>query len=697
MYLREHNQSTASLKGVGPKTFEVLRSLGVDTIWKLILNVPRDYIDRSLVVSLAHSVEQTKANCMVRVTRCREVRLRNQILLKISVEDDSPKPEGEACLLCFGITYLKSVFFPGKRFFITGSFRYRNREIQSSNFEYEEYDPAGSLRDPGVILPVYALTSGLSQKKMRKITRAALERTRNRIAEELPDHTRRQRDLLPFEMSLHQIHFPSDQRSLKLARRTLTYHELFFLLITINRRRLKVKSLQKLRRANSFEQKTSLLKRLPFEMTADQRRTVGEIEAELFSHHPMSRLLQGDVGCGKTLVALLASVSVIEAGEQVALMVPTELLAIQHAENTARLFEPLGVQVALLTGSIQGEKRSLLLKALHRGEVQMVIGTHALFSKDVVYRHLGLVIVDEQHRFGVKQRLALMQKGEVPDLLLMTATPIPRSLALAAFGDLDISTIRHLPPGRRSVITHLTREGNERRVYDRVREEIQNGRQAYFVYPRIEDGVDQRAGNTKSAEEMFRILRSEIFPDIPMGLIHSRIDEAEKRKRMEEFTGGKIGILVATSVVEVGVDVANATCMVIEHAEKFGLTTLHQLRGRVGRGDQQSYAFLIYSRGLTENGIERLKTMMETSDGFRIAEEDLRIRGPGELLGVRQAGYLMLRIADLHRDGEILEEALQDALRFLSEDPELLKPENRCIRDVLTRVPPFSAEPLGGG
>ena len=532
---------------------------------------------------------------------------------------------------------------------------------------------------------------------MGKITLAALERTRNRIAEELPDHTRRKRDLLPFETSLQQLHFPSDQRSLGLARRTLVYHELFFLLLAILRRRATVKSRQKRRTSIAYKNKSSLLKRLPFELTADQRRTLGEIEEELFSHHPMSRLLQGDVGCGKTLVALLASVSVIEAGEQVALMVPTELLAIQHAEITARLFEPLGVQVALLTGSVQREKRSPLLKALRRGEVQLVIGTHALFSNDVVYRHLGLVIVDEQHRFGVSQRLALMQKGEVTDLLLMTATPIPRSLALAAFGDLDISTIRLLPPGRIPIITHLTREGNERRVYERVRREIQNGRQAYFVYPRIEDDIDRRTGNTKSAEKMFRFLQSEAFPDVTMGLIHSRIDEAEKRRQMEEFTSGKLSILVATSVVEVGVDVSNATCMVIEHAEKFGLTTLHQLRGRVGRGTQQSYAFLIYSRSLTESGIERLKAMIETSDGFRIAEKDLRIRGPGELLGVRQSGYLKLRIADLHRDEEILEEAHQDALRILSEDPELVKSSNLCIRDVLTRVPPFSPEPHGGG
>jgi ATP-dependent DNA helicase RecG len=614
--------------------------------------------------------------------------------------------------MCFGRSYLKSVFLPGKKFFITGSFGYRNGEIQSSHFEYEEYDPNEQIRRPDAILPVYRLSEGLTQKKMRRIIRAALESTKNRMAEELPESIRSKRELMPFESSIRQIHYPKNQRIMEQARRTLTYHELFFLLMTLFRRRLQIQSREKQKRKKSFRKKNLFLRRLPFELTGDQTRALEEIEADLFAQHPMSRLLQGDVGCGKTLVALLASLAVIEAGEQVALMVPTELLANQHAEYTARLFEPLGVRTALLTGHVTGEKRSLLIAALSRGEVQMVIGTQALFSREVSFHRLGLVIVDEQHRFGVRQRIALMDKGRTAgsrdsgggaspgwavDLLLMTATPIPRSLALTVFGDLDVSTIRHLPPGRKPVVTHLTREGNEQKVYERVRQELKKGRQAYFVYPRIENETEPGTAGTKSAEEMFRTLQAREFPGIPMELIHSRVEESEKQRHMEAFTQGRLGILVATSVVEVGVDVSNATCMVIEGAERFGLTTLHQLRGRVGRGPLPSYCFLIYSRDLTENGIERLKTIMSTSDGFRIAEEDLRIRGPGELLGVRQAGYPKLRIAALHRDRDILEAAHLDAQTCLRRDPDLSMIEHRCIGEVLTRVPPFGRGASEGG
>jgi ATP-dependent DNA helicase RecG len=704
MHLREHDQSIVILKGVGPKTASLLKSLGIESIWQLIRYFPRAYLDRTHLVSLVRAVTQAKANCIVRVTAHQEIRLRNQNLLKVYVEDDSSGPSATACLVCFGRSYLKSVLLPGKRFLVTGSFRYRYREIQCSNFEYEEYDP--SEMDRETILPIYPLTSNLTQKTLRRITRAALESVQGRVEEELPGYLREKHALPTYDEALRRIHFPSDSQILSLARRALVYHELYYLLLTLKRHWLKVRAIQKQRKSIPFAYKTSFLARLPFELTADQRQVLDEIEAELFSPRAMSRLLQGDVGCGKTLVALLSAVSVIEAGEQAALMVPTELLALQHAENAAFLLEPLGIRVALLSGSLKPDRRAPLLEALRSGEVQMVIGTHALFSRDVVYRRLGLVIVDEQHRFGVRQRLALLEKGELADLLLMTATPIPRSLALTAFGDLDISTIRALPPGRRPIITHLTREGNENRVYERVRQEIRRGRQAYFVYPRIEEVDDSKnAGSNgvhadaplKSVEEMFKILKTQIFPDMRIDLIHSKVEEEQKRRRMGAFAGGELDILVATSVVEVGVDIPNATCMVIEQAERFGLSTLHQLRGRVGRGEHQSYAFLIYGKNLTQNGIQRLKIMMETTDGFRIAEEDLKIRGPGELLGVRQAGYFKLDIADLYRDREILEAALQDVLQLLSDDPGLLKPENICLRDILARVPPFEEQPLEGG
>ena len=377
-------------------------------------------------------------------------------------------------------------------------------------------------------------------------------------------------------------------------------------------------------------------------------------------------------------------------------MAPTELLARQHAENAARLLEPIGVRIAYLSGNIKTDGRIALLEAMAGGEVDLVVGTHALFSENVVFANLGLVVVDEQHRFGVFQRAALMRKaeGSPPDLLLMTATPIPRTLALTAFGDLDISTIRTMPEGRLPVETHLARDGNEEKVYEWVEREIRKGKQAYFVYPLIQQS---ETVNLKDAEGMYERLKAEVFPEFRLGLIHSRLPEDTKRETMQNFVSGDLDILVATSVVEVGVDVPNATCMVVEHAERFGLSALHQLRGRVGRGSDQSYCFLVYAEPLTEEAKRRLKIMKDTSDGFRIAEEDLDIRGPGELTGFRQSGYLELGIADIVRDFDTLVSARDDVTEIIREDPGLLDPGNAPIRDVLGRVPPYPSDTLVGG
>jgi ATP-dependent DNA helicase RecG len=421
----------------------------------------------------------------------------------------------------------------------------------------------------------------------------------------------------------------------------------------------------------------ALLARLPFKLTPDQLGALAEIEGDLWSSRPAARLLQGEVGSGKTLVAFLAGLSVVESGEQVAYLAPTELLARQHADTAARLLEPLGARIAFLSGTVQGPAREALLGNLWNGTIDMLIGTHALFSPEVRYRRLGLVIVDEQHRFGVRQRQYLLEKGNYPDLLLMTATPIPRTLALSAFGDLALSEIRQMPPGRKAVITHLTRQGNEAKVYERVRREIADGGQAYFVYPLIEES---EVLQLKDAEGMFETLRKRVFPDLRMALIHSRVPEEDKLRVMASFSAGKVDVLVATSVMEVGVDVPGASCIVVEHAERFGLSTLHQLRGRVGRGQRQSYAFLIYSRTLTESGLRRLKAIMSTNDGFRVAEEDLKIRGPGEFVGLRQAGFMRSGLADLQKDWDILVEARADAAEMLDRDPGLLDTDHGGLR-----------------
>lgn len=413
--------------------------------------------------------------------------------------------------------------------------------------------------------------------------------------------------------------------------------------------------------------------------------------AENLHGFSMRSLLQGDVGSGKTLVSFFASLRVADYGSQTALMAPTELLARQHAENAANLLEPLGIRVAYLTGNIKTKGRDNLLKALKNHEIDLVIGTHALFSKNVQYFDLALVIIDEQHRFGVMQRSAILDKGRnsvaaadkfaqppfrEPNLLMMSATPIPQTLALTVFGDLDVLSIHTMPNGRKPVITYLTKAGNERNAYEAVRKELQNGHQAYFVYPAIEanldsenDGENSQNGKEalKSAEESFEFLQPQVYPDFKCALIHSKIDEEKQNQILNDFRAGKIQVLVATTVVEVGVDVPNATCMVIEQADRFGLAALHQLRGRVGRGDAQSYCFLIYRKNITENGIARMKALHETTDGFKIAEEDLKLRGPGEITGTAQSGELTFKIADPYRDAKLMMEARADAFSLLSE------------------------------
>jgi ATP-dependent DNA helicase RecG len=375
-------------------------------------------------------------------------------------------------------------------------------------------------------------------------------------------------------------------------------------------------------------------------------------------------------------------------------MAPTELLARQHATTAARLLEPLGVRLAFLSGNVEDAMRPPLLAALREGRIDLVLGTQALFSEDVEYKSLRLAVVDEQHRFGVLQRLELGRKGSLPDILMMTATPIPRTLALTVFGDLEVSTIRTMPPGRKNVITHLTKVGNEGRVYEFVRGLLAAGRQAYFVYPLI--GESERL-ELKNAEAMAERLRKEVYPEFSLGLIHSRLKDDEKKRAMDDFVAGRTRVLVATSVVEVGVDVPNAAAMVVEHAERFGLAALHQLRGRVGRGSDQSYCFLVYSDGLTADAKARLKAMLASTDGFELAEEDLRIRGPGELAGTAQSGYLRLSIADPVRDARVLEKARAEAFALIEADPALLSADDSVVREVLARANPFSEAPAGQG
>jgi ATP-dependent DNA helicase RecG len=648
------------------------------------------------------------------------------------VEDES----GRGVLVCFNRPFLEKQLIPGAYYRLWGRFSYKYGELQSADFEYERLgrDKQGGAQSGGFgrILPIYPLRAGLSQGLLRRLIREALDRYALSLEDELPREITLRYRLLPKAQALKAVHFPSSMEELDSARKTLIYEELFYLEVMVGKRALERRTVHGVYRSGTPGGNTGgkvpavsssaspvslsplqerLVRRLPFTLTPGQAGAVSEINRDMEGPYPMARLLQGDVGSGKTLVSFFACLRAV--GEfppggsfrgQAAFMAPTELLARQHAESAARLLEPLGIRPAFLTGNLKAAGRSQLLEALAAGEIDMVVGTHALFSRDVVYRDLRLVVVDEQHRFGVTQRQAIMAKGNRPDLLMMSATPIPRTLALTVFGDLDVSIIRDLPPGRKPVKTHLARESNEAKVYEFVGRELAAGRQAYFVYPLIE-ATENR--DLKDAESMAARLSREVFPQYPAALVHSKVEEEKKRRIMDDFRRGTIRILAATSVVEVGVDVPNASCMVIEHAERFGLSALHQLRGRVGRGTDQAYCFLVYSdkpdpeaqpgepgQALTEDGKIRLKVMLENSDGFVIAEEDLKLRGPGQIAGIEQSGFLALGIADPVRDAEQLARARTDAFAILEKDPGLLEPEHISIAEVLRRAPPFSTVPL---
>ncbi|MFP3089405.1 ATP-dependent DNA helicase RecG [Treponema sp. TIM-1] len=710
MFLRELTATIDHVRGVGPKSIHTLARIGITSVADLLCHYPRDWEDRSREIPLKDYKNFPSVCTVVQVLAHDWFGFGRMKTLKVHVEDHTAR----AVLVCFNRPFLEKQLIIGNYYRLWGRFYYKYGDIQSTAFEIEALDQGASpgaengpgrfqSRNFGRILPIYPLSAGLNQGMLRRLVRQALDQYAAPLEDELPPGIILRDGLAAKAQAVRAIHFPASQKELDLARKTLIYEEFFYLEVLVGKRALERCSTggsvrrEGLGPGNKGEfspLQRQLLERLPFSLTPGQTEAIAEINRDMTGPFPMARLLQGDVGSGKTLVSFLAALGAVEAGGQAALLAPTELLARQHAENAGALLEPLGVRPAFLTGNLKAAGRSSLLKALAAGEIDLVIGTHALFSRDVIYKNLRLVTVDEQHRFGVIQRSLIMAKGQsslsspgTPDLLMMSATPIPRTLALTVFGDLEVSIIRDLPPGRKPVKTHLARESNEDKVYDFVRQELAAGRQAYFVYPLIEVNGTK---DLKDAVSMAERLGKEIFPQYPTALIHSRVDEEEKRRIMDEFRRGSIRILTATSVVEVGVDVPNATCMVIEHAERFGLSALHQLRGRVGRGPDQAYCFLVYSEELTEDGKTRLKVMLENSDGFIIAEEDLKLRGPGQIAGIEQSGYLSLGIADPLRDAAELERARNDAFAMLEEDPGLLLPEHLRVAQVLSRAPPFS-------
>ena len=734
MKLREISVPVTSLHGVGESTAKLFSHLNIFTVGDLLSYWPRSFDDRTKFVPLK-DFQHGKVNTVAKVVAHEWFGYGNMRTLKVIIEDSTARAE----LVCFNRPFLEMSLAVGFSVRVNGTFSLRYGNIQSSAFEAEPVpsDTADELAadfaqthstqkyseyfSSKKILAVYPLTAGLSQTAIRKAVARAIKEYAKGIADEIPEEITAKHKLMHKAECITAMHMPKSMQEAERARITLIFEELYQFQIQIGLRSLAhrgklpddsifASSSSILEEASLSRENTNgapdsdsakaiidacfldglsprqkkVLETLQFELTIDQKKVIAEMNADidrsydLKKPYAMARLLQGDVGSGKTLVAFFACLRVIDYGGQCAMLAPTELLARQHAENAAKILQNAGVSLAFLTGNIKAAGRNLLLTELKNGNIQLVIGTHALFSHNVQYKDLRLAVIDEQHRFGVLQRNAILEKGRrvadsaemqyiTPNLLMMSATPIPQTLALSVFGDLDISVIKSMPSGRLPVKTHLTKQGSEENVYRYVRAELQQGRQAYFVYPLIEQGdTDEDRGNSlKSAEQMYEFLSQKIFPEYTIALIHSKIEENEQREIMSQFNANKIQILVATSVVEVGVDVPNATCMVIEHAERFGLAALHQLRGRVGRSSLQSHCFLIYSEKLTEDGKARLKALFESNDGFFIAEEDLRLRGPGEVLGVQQSGYLTLSIADPVRDASIMNVARTEAFEYI--------------------------------
>jgi ATP-dependent DNA helicase RecG len=669
------------LKGVGPQRAKLLVKLGLETVADALLHLPRRHEDRSQLTPLGRlAVGPEPRTCAGTVAGMSPPpRGRPQVPLFVTLRD----PTGFLRAVWFGQPYLARIFQRGQRLIVHGKIQPPNRGSGALEMRVDDYEIVDDAEDEtlhtGRLVPVYPRTAGLQQRPLRALLKRLVDAHGAAVPELLPVGVLARRRLLPLGEALRAGHFPATEAERAAGLRRLVFDDFLILEVGLAIRRNREGRRPGLSLNPAGELARRLRAALPFALTGAQERVWKEIRTDMAAPYPMNRLLQGDVGSGKTIVACLAMLTAIEAGYQAALMAPTEILAEQHAMTLGRLLAPLGVEVTLLTNATRGKARRERLEALRAGAVGCVVGTHALVQKSVGFKRFGLAVVDEQHRFGVVQRAILRGKGESPDVLVMTATPIPRTLALTLYGDLDVSVLDEMPPGRQRIVTGVRDEKGRARVYAFLREQMQAGRQVYVVYPLVEESevLDLRA-----ATDMARRLQSEIFPEFRVGLLHGRMSFAEKDGTMAEFRSGAIQLLVSTTVIEVGIDVPNATVMLVEHAERFGLSQLHQLRGRVGRGSERSYCILM-SAGASEEARRRLAAMEETGDGFRIAEADLGIRGPGDFFGTRQSGLPAFRVADLLRDAALLEEARQEAFALVAADPDLARPEHRALRAAL--------------
>ena len=667
------NKDVKYIKGVGPARVELLNKLGIFTLKDLITYYPRNYEDRNKPKYICECEEGEEV--LIEAIACSSitnVRLKGKTMQRLIVRDET----GSATITWFNQTYLKSKFKVGDKYKFFGKVSKKGGKVMFSSpvFDVEE-----KTQNTGRIIPIYPLTYNLSQNNLRKMIEAAMEEVYGNLQETLPEYLLKEYNLENINDATKHIHFPDEFKDFKIARNRLVFEELLSVQLALLELKNSYMNEEQGIKFSKEVKMSEVIHTLPFKLTKAQLKVLEEIDNNMESDKSMNRLLQGDVGSGKTVVAMCTAYKAVKSGYQVAIMAPTAILATQHLENFKGILEKLDIKCELLISGITKKKKENILERLKNGDIDILIGTHAIIEENVVFKNLGLVVTDEQHRFGVKQRTKIAEKGKNPDVLVMTATPIPRTLALILYGDLDISIIDELPPNRKKVETFAVGKNMTDRVNNFIRKQIQEGRQAYIVCPLVEENEEM---DLKSVEKLFETYSKEIFPEYRVEYIHGKMRPKDKDSIMERFKNKEIDILISTTVIEVGVDVPNSNIMVIENAERFGLAQLHQLRGRVGRGEYQSYCILKFE-GKSENVRKRMKVMCETNDGFVISEKDLELRGAGDFFGTMQHGLPEFKIANLFEDIETLRMVQSVAMKILSEDPKLEKDENKLLKELI--------------
>lgn len=668
------NKDVKYVKTVGPNRVKLLNKLNIYTLKDLIEYYPRDYEDRSKPKNLYECIDGEEVLIEAMATgRINEMHKGRMTISRLIVKDQT----GTCYITWFNQGYLRDKFQPGRMYRFFGKISNKNGRLEMNSPVYDEIDQS---KNTGKIIPIYPLTFELKQNTLRRIIENGLLEVKGQLPETLPEYILKENNLWDINNTIERIHFPIEFSDFNKARERLVFEELLTMQLAL----LKLK--------NNYEHETdgiqfskdvhmsNVINMLPFRLTKAQLRVLEEIDRDMESNKPMNRLLQGDVGSGKTVVAMIAAYKAVKSGYQATIMAPTAILASQHLESFKGILDELGIRTELLISNVTKKKKAEILEKLQSGEIDVLIGTHAILEENVVFKNLGLVVTDEQHRFGVKQRSTIAAKGQNPDIIAMSATPIPRTLALILYGDLDISIIDELPPNRKKIETFAVRKNMEERVNNFIKKQIAEGRQAYIVCPLVEENEDLEG--LQSVVELAEKYQKETFSEYKVAYLHGKMKPKEKDEIMQRFKDGEIQILIATTVIEVGVNVPNASIMVVENAERFGLAQLHQLRGRVGRGEYQSYCILKYE-GNGETIRQRMKVMCDTNDGFIISEKDLELRGSGDFFGTEQHGLPEFKIANLFEDMAVLKKVQGLALKIMEDDPLLEKEKNAKLNDLV--------------